>query len=228
MVQSWYDANAERFRDTAAAELCAVGLTARQQARLNELRLALLRARSDARGLRVLEFGCGHGRSALALPGFAESVGIGDSQTRIELGTERLAQAGLGERARLVVGDFESSPGPRDWDGARSGSTRSTQIAVGAPGAGCGIGSQACPRREHSRRSSIQTVLRSQSTATRDVVNQGDLAIVPAPLLTRIAPVARIVVIRSQRRRVPSEASHEPRTVHSEPFDPSETGCATR
>jgi cyclopropane fatty-acyl-phospholipid synthase-like methyltransferase len=59
-----------------------------------------------------LEFGAGHGRLAIEIPGFASYVGVDISPNLVRIGNERLARAGLTDRARLLAGDCLSYDGP--------------------------------------------------------------------------------------------------------------------
>jgi ubiquinone/menaquinone biosynthesis C-methylase UbiE len=115
-IQKWYDENASRFADSSTVEVVFLGLDEAQQERLNRFKLwALERGGSvSLEGKRVLEFGCGHGRMALEMPGYAEYVGVDFSAELVRMGEERLARAGLSDRARLVASDCLSFEGPAE------------------------------------------------------------------------------------------------------------------
>ncbi|MGH8659767.1 MAG: class I SAM-dependent methyltransferase [Gammaproteobacteria bacterium] len=109
-VHAWYDDNAERFADAAAIEIPFVGLSADAQERMNRFKLFAIDhgIHVALQGKNVLEFGAGHGRLALAYPSMASYLGVDYSANLVALGTQRLARAGLSDRARLVHGDVLS------------------------------------------------------------------------------------------------------------------------
>lgn len=115
-VQEWYDHNAERFSDVVALERPFPELTRDQQRRLS--RFKLWQVMSDESlslvGKRVLDFGAGHGRLALEMPVYAEYVGVDFSTELVRIGQERLARAGLADRARLVAAECLAYQGPAD------------------------------------------------------------------------------------------------------------------
>lgn len=116
-IRRWYDANAARFADLSTVEVVFLGLDQTQQARLNRFKLWALRdgGAVSVEGKRVLEFGCGHGRMALEMPGYAEYVGVDFSEPLVRLGQERLARAGRADRCRLVASDCLSFDGPAEY-----------------------------------------------------------------------------------------------------------------
>lgn len=116
-IRRWYDENAARFRDAATIELAFVGMSPDQQYRLNRFKLWHLEHGSmvGLAGKRVLEFGCGHGRFALEMPGYAEYVGVDFSAELVRLGKERFDRAGLSDRARLVLSDCLGFDGPPEY-----------------------------------------------------------------------------------------------------------------
>ncbi|MGH8594650.1 MAG: class I SAM-dependent methyltransferase [Gammaproteobacteria bacterium] len=107
-VHHWYDANAERFADAAAIEVPFIGLSADAQERMNRFKLFAIDNGVALEGKNVLEFGAGHGRLALAYPSMASYLGVDYSANLVALGTQRLARAGLSDRARLVHDDVLS------------------------------------------------------------------------------------------------------------------------
>lgn len=114
-VRAWYDRNAVQFKDAIAIELAFTHLTRAEQERLNRFKLWFIQegALVSLHGKRILEFGCGHGRLALEVGGYESYVGVDFSEPLIEIGRERIAEAGLGDRARLIVSDclaFEAPP----------------------------------------------------------------------------------------------------------------------
>jgi SAM-dependent methyltransferase len=113
-IRRWYDDNAARFEDAATIELAFIGMTPDQQHRLNRYKLWHLEQAGliALAGKRVLEFGCGHGRMALEMPGWAEYVGLDFSAELVRLGQERLERAGLADRARLEVSDCMAFEAP--------------------------------------------------------------------------------------------------------------------
>jgi SAM-dependent methyltransferase len=119
MSNSWYDDHAESFADAAAIELPFVGMGAGAQERLNRFKLWALDSGEAVRfeGKRVLDFGAGHGRLALAYPEIASYVGVDLSSRLVELGRRRLEKAGLGSRAQLLHADCAGWVGPvEDFD----------------------------------------------------------------------------------------------------------------
>jgi ubiquinone/menaquinone biosynthesis C-methylase UbiE len=116
-IQKWYDENASRFADSSTVEVVFLGLDEAQQERLNRFKLWALERGGlvSLEGTRVLEFGCGHGRMALEMPGYAEYVGVDFSSELVRMGEERLARAGLADRARLVASDCLSFEGPEEY-----------------------------------------------------------------------------------------------------------------
>ncbi|HJU64110.1 MAG TPA: methyltransferase domain-containing protein [Gemmatimonadaceae bacterium] len=113
-VRQWYDENAERYRDVVALEHAFTELTPEQQSRLNHFKLWHLEQDQSLSlaGKRVLEFGAGHGRLALEMQGYAEYVGVDFSVELVRIGRERLARAGLSDRARLEAADCLEYEGP--------------------------------------------------------------------------------------------------------------------
>ncbi len=107
-VHDWYDANDERFAHAAAIEVPFIGLSADAQERMNRFKLFAIDNGVALEGKNVLEFGAGHGRLALAYPSMASYLGVDYSANLVALGTQRLARAGLSDRARLVHGDVLS------------------------------------------------------------------------------------------------------------------------
>jgi SAM-dependent methyltransferase len=112
----WFDENAARFRGAAAIEVAFLELSPEEQYRLNRFKLwALERAGLvSLAGKDVLEFGAGHGRLAVELPVFASYTGVELSPNLVEIGRERLRQAGLSDRARLIGCDCLGYDGPAE------------------------------------------------------------------------------------------------------------------
>jgi cyclopropane fatty-acyl-phospholipid synthase-like methyltransferase len=113
-LRDWYDAHAGTYADVATIDAQFLGLTPAQQDRLNRFKLWILEHRPElsVRGKDVLEFGCGHGRMAVELPGYASYTGVDLSAELVRIGRERLARAGVADRARLVVADCLDFDGP--------------------------------------------------------------------------------------------------------------------
>jgi SAM-dependent methyltransferase len=109
-INQWYDDHAQEFADADVIELPFVGKSREWQDRLNRFKLWAIdhEGHVDLNGKHVLEFGAGHGRTALAYPGVASYLGVDYSRNLVELGNKRLERAGLGDRAKLVVGDVGS------------------------------------------------------------------------------------------------------------------------
>lgn len=114
--RQWYDANAQAFADAVAIELPFLGLDAHQQQRLNRMKLwALTEERLvEWRDRDVLEFGAGHGRFAVELPGYRSYLGVDYSENLVRIGQQRLEQLGLQDRARLQFGDCLEFDGPAE------------------------------------------------------------------------------------------------------------------
>jgi len=118
-LHDWYESHAESFRGAATIERAFLELPPVAQHRLNDFKLSFLQPGGivDLRGRRVLELGCGHGRLPIEVPTFAEYVGVDFCEGLVRLGRERLREAGLAERARLVVADalaYDDEPGAYD------------------------------------------------------------------------------------------------------------------
>ena len=115
-IRQWYDENAARFADASTVEVVFLGLDESQQDRLNRFKLWALERGGivTLQEQRVLEFGCGHGRMALQMPGWKEYVGVDFSERLVRMGEERLSRAGLSDRARLVASDCLSFEGPAE------------------------------------------------------------------------------------------------------------------
>jgi ubiquinone/menaquinone biosynthesis C-methylase UbiE len=115
--RKWFDENALKFKDAAAIEKAFTKMTAQEQYRLNRFQLWYLEHGSVAPflGKRVLEFGCGHGRMAIELQGYKSYLGIDFCSDLVRIGLERLAHAGLTERAQLVVSDCLTFEGPKEY-----------------------------------------------------------------------------------------------------------------
>jgi SAM-dependent methyltransferase len=110
----WYEANAHQFLESVAVELQFARLDPEGQQRLDRFKLGPLRdpALVDFRDKDVLEFGAGHGRLALRIQGYRTYLGVDFAETLVRMGERRLREAGVGDRARLVVGDCLSFAGP--------------------------------------------------------------------------------------------------------------------
>jgi 2-polyprenyl-3-methyl-5-hydroxy-6-metoxy-1,4-benzoquinol methylase len=115
-AHAWYESNAASFTETDVIELPFIGKDSRYQERLNRFKLWAIDqvAAVDFAGKHVLDYGAGHGRLALAYPTAASYLGVDYSANLIALGQKRLKNAGLGERAKLVVGDVNKWQGPRE------------------------------------------------------------------------------------------------------------------
>lgn len=115
-VQTWYEENASRFAAAVAIENPFVGMEATAQQRLNRFRLWFLEHGGlvNFAGSRVLEFGAGHGRLALAFPTMRSYLGVDYSRNLVEIGCRRIAEAGLADRAQLVHGDCNDYEGERE------------------------------------------------------------------------------------------------------------------
>jgi 2-polyprenyl-3-methyl-5-hydroxy-6-metoxy-1,4-benzoquinol methylase len=116
-LRNWYDANAAKFKDAAAIEGAFTEMTDEEQSRLNRFKLWHLEHGNalSLLGKRVLEFGCGHGRMAIELPGYESYLGVDFCADLVRFGQERIARAGLADRARLVVSDCLTFDGPREY-----------------------------------------------------------------------------------------------------------------
>jgi SAM-dependent methyltransferase len=117
-IHQWYEENAHRFEDATAIEVPFLGLSKAAQQRMNQFKLAAISSGAyvSLKGRRVLEFGAGHGRLPLTYPDMASYIGVDYSANLVALGNQRLANAGLANRASLVHGDVMS------YDGAKSAS----------------------------------------------------------------------------------------------------------
>jgi ubiquinone/menaquinone biosynthesis C-methylase UbiE len=113
-VRRWYSANAKSFQDAAAVEKAFRDLSAAEQRRLNAFKLWHLSEGGllPVEGKRVLEFGCGHGRMALEFSGYESYLGVDVCEELVIMGRERIARAGVAERAQLVVSDCLAFVGP--------------------------------------------------------------------------------------------------------------------
>jgi cyclopropane fatty-acyl-phospholipid synthase-like methyltransferase len=113
----WYDQNALKFRNTVAIERAFVEMTAQEQYRLNHFKLWHLEHGSLVclQGKRILEFGCGHGRMAITFKGYESYLGIDFCADLVRIGQERLARAGLLDRAQLIVSDCLTFEGPKEY-----------------------------------------------------------------------------------------------------------------
>jgi SAM-dependent methyltransferase len=109
-----YDREWESFRDADAIEFRFVHRPPDVQARLNEFTLWALGQPELVRldGADVLEFGAGHGRLPMVFPSVGSYVGVERSENLVKIGTDRLDQAGLSDRAQLVAGDCMDYDGP--------------------------------------------------------------------------------------------------------------------
>jgi len=115
-LYKWYDENASKFKDVTAIEQHFLNLTPAEQDRLNRFKLWFL---EDGRAVslqdkHILEFGCGHGRLAIESRGYKSYVGVDICAELVRIGEERLKQAGLTDRARLVVSDCVAFEGPEE------------------------------------------------------------------------------------------------------------------
>jgi len=115
-VRHWYDVHAARFDHTTMIERATPDLNAEEQARLNRFQTSCLYEGGliSLKGKRVLEFGCGHGRLAIEVPEYESYLGVDVSANLVRMGNERLARAGLADRARLVVADCLAFEGPTE------------------------------------------------------------------------------------------------------------------
>lgn len=122
-IHQWYDDHAQEFADADVIELPFVGKSREWQERLNRFKLWAVdhENRVELAGKHVLEFGAGHGRTALAYPDMASYLGVDFSRNLVEIGNQRIARAGLADRAKLVVGDVgRSTPRSVTTSSARS------------------------------------------------------------------------------------------------------------
>src|SRR4029434_809433 len=87
-ARAWYEEHAATFAGASAIEFAFVGMDADYQERLIEFQLWALErvASADFRGKRVLDYGAGHGRLALAYPTVASYLGIDFSANLVALG----------------------------------------------------------------------------------------------------------------------------------------------
>ena len=92
-------------------------MTSEEQYRLNRFKLWYLEHGNAVSllGKRVLEFGCGHGRMAIEFQGYESYLGVDFCAELVRIGQERIARAGLADRARLVVSDCLTFEGPPDF-----------------------------------------------------------------------------------------------------------------
>ena len=106
-IRRWYDENAARFRDAATVELAFIGMRPDEQYRLNRFKLWHLEQGGlvSLEGKHVLEFGCGHGRLAIEMKGYTSYHGVDISEELVRIGRERMARAGLSDRATLQAGN---------------------------------------------------------------------------------------------------------------------------
>jgi SAM-dependent methyltransferase len=116
-LRQWYEANALKFKDAVAIEQAFVGMTTQEQHRLNYFKLWHLTHDPSVSllGKRILEFGCGHGRMAIELQGYESYLGVDFCADLVQIGQERLVQAGLTDRAQLFVGDCLTFEGPQEY-----------------------------------------------------------------------------------------------------------------
>jgi len=115
--RDWYDRNAAAFSEAVAIELPFLGLDEAAQQRLNRFKLWALFHLVEWRDRDVLEFGAGHGRFAVELPGYRSYLGIDSSANLVKIGTERLARLKLDGHARIQLGDcmkYDAPPGGFD------------------------------------------------------------------------------------------------------------------
>ena len=117
-VQQWYEDHAHEFADADVIESAFIGMARESQERLNRFKLWAIGQGDlvDLKGKRVLEFGAGHGRFALAYPEVASYLGVDFSQNLVDLGNRRFAQAKMAERAKLVRGDVLSFSALQQFD----------------------------------------------------------------------------------------------------------------
>lgn len=117
-INRWYDDHAQDFADADVIELPFIGKSREWQERLNRFKLWAVdhEGHVDLTGKHVLEFGAGHGRTALAYPGIASYLGVDYSRNLVDIGNRRLERAGLGDRAKLVAGDVASFDSPERFD----------------------------------------------------------------------------------------------------------------
>lgn len=110
----WYDEHACEFTEASAVEVAFVGMAGDRQRRLNAFKLWALDHGNHVplSGASVLEFGAGHGRFAMHFRQIARYVGVDFSANLIRIGRERLARAGLADRAELVLCDALGYEGP--------------------------------------------------------------------------------------------------------------------
>lgn len=116
-IQNWYDDHARSFENADAIELTFIGLSEVSQQRLNGFKLHAVEHYISMKGKNVLEFGAGHGRTALAYPEMASYKGVDYSRNLVDIGNRKLEKAGLSSRAQLVHSDVLSySDAPDKYD----------------------------------------------------------------------------------------------------------------
>jgi ubiquinone/menaquinone biosynthesis C-methylase UbiE len=115
-AHAWYEENAAKFADAAVIELPFIGMDAEGQERLNRFKLSALGDTGlvDFTGKRVLDFGAGHARLALAFPTMASYLGVDFSANLVAIGEARLKAQHLEGRAQLVHADCTTWRGPKE------------------------------------------------------------------------------------------------------------------
>ena len=111
-----YDENWARFQDVATVELDFLDRSPEEQYRLNRFKLWALEHGGivTLEKKNILEFGAGHGRMAIEFPVFASYTGVDLSPNLVRIGEERLAMAGLADRAQLVACDCMDYQAPEE------------------------------------------------------------------------------------------------------------------
>ena len=114
--REWFDSKAPSFADAVAIELPFLGLDERAQERLNRFKWWALSTDHlvEWHDREVLEFGAGQARFAVELPGYRSYLGIDYAPNMVRIGQERLQRLGLGDRARLELGDCLEFDGPAE------------------------------------------------------------------------------------------------------------------
>ena len=115
-VREMYDEISPRFQDVATVENDFLDRSPEEQYRLNRFKLWALEHGGivTLEKKNILEFGAGHGRMAIELPVFASYTGVDLSPNLVQIGKERLAMAGLADRAQLVACDCMDYQAPEE------------------------------------------------------------------------------------------------------------------
>lgn len=114
--KKWYDENASFFKNSIAIEHDFLNIDQEAQIRLNYFKLwhILNSGQVSFKGKNILEYGCGHARMAIEFKDYNTYTGIDFSEELVKIGEKRITDAGLSQRARLIVSDCLKFDAPKE------------------------------------------------------------------------------------------------------------------